>query len=163
MTGEALAISTRRGSRPMRDLILEATFRVVAARTISGTRIPAIATEAEVSHGIIHYHFETKDKLLLSLLDWLLEAFRDFRGVTSGRRLTVPAQPEPEAARRAYLDYVRMVIETDRDMARVFYDFWVQAVSGPGCVSRRDQGAVRPISPWRQGDGRRARGERWRR
>lgn len=113
-----------------KDRILAATFRVVARKTISGTRIPAIAAEAGVSQGILFYYFETKEKLLLSLLDWLFAAFRSYRGISSRRRIDAPDPGSQADAKRAFLQYVQLLIEAEPEMIRVFYDFWVQAAGG---------------------------------
>lgn len=118
--------------RESRERILAATFRVVARDAISGTRVPSIAIEAGVSQGILFYHFETKEKLLLSLLDWLLDAFRNYRGIVSERSIKPPTPPEPAAVQSAFLAYLRLLIEHEREMISVFYDFWVQAVSRRG-------------------------------
>ncbi|MEA2641300.1 MAG: hypothetical protein QOF51_2694, partial [Chloroflexota bacterium] len=67
-----------------RERILVAAFRVVARDTISGTRMPVIAREANLSQGALHYYWESKENLLLNLLDWLLTAFREGRGISSG-------------------------------------------------------------------------------
>lgn len=47
-----------------RTEILEATCRVVVERGFGGTRIADVADQLDVSTGLIHYHFESKDQLL---------------------------------------------------------------------------------------------------
>lgn len=47
-----------------RTEILEATCRVVVERGFAGTRIADVAEQLDVSTGLIHYHFDSKDQLL---------------------------------------------------------------------------------------------------
>ncbi|MDH3623484.1 MAG: TetR/AcrR family transcriptional regulator [Myxococcales bacterium] len=56
--------------------ILEAFARVLADHGYAGATIAAVATEAEVAPGLIHYHFEDKEDLLASLLSDLVARFR---------------------------------------------------------------------------------------
>ena len=79
-----------------RERILFATFDVVARNTINGTRMPMIARQAGISQGLIHYHFQTKEKLLIAMCKWLFASLREYRGVTTGRTVLRidPATPE---------------------------------------------------------------------
>ncbi|MGW4640441.1 TetR/AcrR family transcriptional regulator [Sphaerisporangium sp. NPDC004334] len=62
-----------RGSRAdqadqRRAELLEAARRVVLERGISSTRVADIAKATNVSGGLIHYHFATKDDLITAML-----------------------------------------------------------------------------------------------
>jgi AcrR family transcriptional regulator len=62
-----------RGSRAdqadqRRAELLEAARRVVLERGISSTRVADIAKATNVSGGLIHYHFATKDELITAML-----------------------------------------------------------------------------------------------
>jgi AcrR family transcriptional regulator len=48
--------------------LLEATRQVVVERGMSSTRVTDIATATNVSGGLIHYHFATKDDLMAEML-----------------------------------------------------------------------------------------------
>jgi AcrR family transcriptional regulator len=126
------ALARTRDADEARERILGATFRVVAEHTINGTRMPAVAAEAGLSQGLIFYHFDSKDNLLLSLLDWLLERFRSFEGVVGGKVVDLPPKAEVAALRQAFLAYARYLAVGEPEMSRVFYDFWVQAVAHDG-------------------------------
>lgn len=132
VAGVVNAPARTRDTDEARERILAATFRVVAEHTINGTRMPAIATEAGLSQGLIFYHFDSKDNLLISLLDWLLERFRTFRGVIGGKVVDLPEKADVAALRRAFLAYARYLAVGEPAMSRVFYDFWVQAVAHDG-------------------------------
>jgi TetR/AcrR family transcriptional repressor of bet genes len=56
--------------------ILDAFARVLADHGYAGATIAAVATEAEVAPGLIHYHFDDKEDLLASLLSDLVGRFR---------------------------------------------------------------------------------------
>jgi TetR/AcrR family transcriptional repressor of bet genes len=56
--------------------ILGAFARVLADHGYAGATIAAVATEAEVAPGLIHYHFADKEDLLVSLLRDLVGRFR---------------------------------------------------------------------------------------
>jgi TetR/AcrR family transcriptional repressor of bet genes len=77
--------------RQRRAQILAAFARVVAAHGYAGATIPQVAERAGLAPGLIHYHFESKQELLLELL-------RHLGGLVAARlrrRL-----PEPASARR---------------------------------------------------------------
>ncbi|MGW4425261.1 TetR/AcrR family transcriptional regulator [Streptosporangium sp. NPDC004631] len=62
-----------RGSRAdqadhRRAELLEATRRVVLERGLASTRVADIARATNVSGGLIHYHFATKDDLITAML-----------------------------------------------------------------------------------------------
>ncbi|MBG0824201.1 TetR/AcrR family transcriptional regulator [Planomonospora sp. ID91781] len=62
-----------RGSRAdqadqRRAELLEAARRVVLERGLAGTRVADIARATNVSGGLIHYHFATKDDLITEML-----------------------------------------------------------------------------------------------
>jgi AcrR family transcriptional regulator len=62
--------------------LLEAARQVVLERGLSNTRVADVAAETQVSGGLIHYHFATKDVLLTEMLR--SEAERD---IAKARRL----------------------------------------------------------------------------
>jgi AcrR family transcriptional regulator len=115
-----------------KERILAAAFSVVARDTISGTRMPVIAKEAGLSQGALHYYWESKENLLLHLLEWLLNAFREGRGITSGETVPPVAAGDPEAGVARQLALVRLLVTKEPEMTRVYYDFWVQAASRSG-------------------------------
>ncbi|MEU4327059.1 MULTISPECIES: TetR/AcrR family transcriptional regulator [Nonomuraea] len=66
-------VDSARGSRAdqadqRRAELLEATRRVVLERGLANTRVADIAKAVNVSGGLIHYHFATKDELITAML-----------------------------------------------------------------------------------------------
>ncbi|MEG0133467.1 MAG: TetR/AcrR family transcriptional regulator [Clostridium sp.] len=55
--------------------ILEAALEVVSKEKISGTRMHIIAKEAKMSQANLHYHFSTKNDIMIALLGSIQEKF----------------------------------------------------------------------------------------
>src|SRR5260370_19519187 len=51
-----------------REHILQAAYRVLIEQGYDATTIKAIAREAEVAPGLLHYYFANKDELLVEVL-----------------------------------------------------------------------------------------------
>lgn len=63
-------ISTQR-----RQQILEATCRCLQNKPYHALTIKEIATEAGISYGLVHFYFDSKDKLLLQITEYVLQFF----------------------------------------------------------------------------------------
>src|SRR6476646_4690017 len=63
--------SDRTGGRDTR--ILVAAFHCIAEVGIAATTTRAVARRAGVNQGLIHYHFSSKDELLLGVLKGVLQ------------------------------------------------------------------------------------------
>lgn len=59
-----------------RAQILDAFARVLADHGYAGATIAAIAAEADLTPGLLHHHFESKEEMLSALLDVLITGFR---------------------------------------------------------------------------------------
>lgn len=59
--------------------ILDAAIKVVAREKISGTRMHMIAKDANMSQANLHYHFATKNDIMIALLDNMQEQFSNDR------------------------------------------------------------------------------------
>ena len=57
-----------------REQIVQAAFRVAAREGLEQLTIRLVATEAELSTGLVFFHFKSKEALLLALLDELLDS-----------------------------------------------------------------------------------------
>src|SRR5512132_1510953 len=56
-----------------RSQIIAAAYSIAAARGLDGLTVRRVAAKAGVSTGLVLFHFETKEHLVIALLDWLLE------------------------------------------------------------------------------------------
>lgn len=67
----------RKASRETRRLqLIEATIEVLAQRGYASTTLTEVARRAGLSHGLVNFHFATKDKLLAETLQFLAEEYR---------------------------------------------------------------------------------------
>jgi TetR/AcrR family transcriptional repressor of bet genes len=78
---ESLSTATQRPPRTMsrearRTQLIEATIETIAARGYSRTTLTEVARTAGLSHGLVLFHFETKEKLLAETLMYLAQEYR---------------------------------------------------------------------------------------
>ena len=67
----------RKASREhRRQQLIEATIETLARRGYAQTTMTDVAITAGVSHGLVNFHFETKEKLLTETLLFLAEEYR---------------------------------------------------------------------------------------
>lgn len=63
---------TKASESERRDQIISAAYKVAAREGLDGTTILQVAAEANLSPGLVMFHFKTKRRLLIALLDWLV-------------------------------------------------------------------------------------------
>jgi TetR/AcrR family transcriptional repressor of bet genes len=78
---ESLPTTTQRPPRTMsrearRTQLIEATIDTIAARGFSRTTLTEVARTAGLSHGLVLFHFKTKETLLADTLMYLAEEYR---------------------------------------------------------------------------------------
>jgi AcrR family transcriptional regulator len=67
----------RKLSRDARRVqLIEATIDVLAQRGYARTTLTKVANQAGLSHGLVNFHFQTKEKLLIETLLYLAEEYR---------------------------------------------------------------------------------------
>lgn len=81
MTGQVIKpetdVAPRKLSREARrSQLIEATIETLAARGYARTTLTEVARQAGLSHGLVNFHFETKEKLLAETLMFLAEEYR---------------------------------------------------------------------------------------
>lgn len=110
-----------------RRLILDAFARVLADHGFAGATIAAVAAEADVAPGLVHYHFDDKAELLDALLGDLVSKLR---ARTSGSS----AEGDPLLA---YVDgTLRLDERSDRIAARCWVGVFAEAVRSPTLLAR---------------------------
>lgn len=68
----------RKISRDMRrQQLIDATMQVLARKGYAQTTLSDVALESGVSHGLVNFHFETKEKLLTATLLFLSDEYRN--------------------------------------------------------------------------------------
>lgn len=78
---DAAALKTdpprRKLSRDARRVqLMDATIEVLAQRGYARTTLTEVANQAGLSHGLVNFHFQTKEKLLTETLLYLAEEYR---------------------------------------------------------------------------------------
>jgi AcrR family transcriptional regulator len=63
---------TKASESERRDQIIAAAYKVAAREGLDGTTILQVAAEANLSPGLVMFHFKTKRRLLIALLNWLV-------------------------------------------------------------------------------------------
>jgi len=70
-----------------RDIILEATIRVLRERGLSGLKVEEVARQAEVGKGTVYLYFEDKQDLLKALVEYHTQRFyADAAEITEAER-----------------------------------------------------------------------------
>jgi len=59
-----------------RQQLIEATIETIAAQGYARTTLTDVARQAGISHGLVNFHFATKERLLTETLQYLAEEYR---------------------------------------------------------------------------------------
>ena len=84
-----------------REKILQAAFDVLSREGYENTSIKQIAEQAGVAQGLVHYYFQSKQRLVLEVLRFVCEK--------------VEMEPEGEAGAMAAFEYSKQTIRDSRD------------------------------------------------
>jgi len=103
---------------PKQIHLIRTTYQAISEQGVHRVSLQEIADRAEVSKGIILYHFTTKDQLLLRTMEWVLarnaERIREaIAGEESPRRQVLVMIDviflDPDANKRFYLTYLDLL------------------------------------------------------
>jgi AcrR family transcriptional regulator len=109
-------VSTQSKAGDRRATMIRAAYKVMARDGVHRVPLQQIATEAGVSKGLLIYHFQTKDGLVLAALEWVLEA-------TEGRiRRRLAESKDPARAISDVIDAIWVDPEANRDFFRFYLD-----------------------------------------
>lgn len=64
-----------------KQLILDAVLRVIAAEGVDGVTHRSVGAQAGVSHGVVSYHFPTRDELVLRSFEHHLGQVEDYNAI----------------------------------------------------------------------------------
>lgn len=110
-----------------REAIIAAAFEVAARDRLGGLSARAVAEAAGVSKGLVFFHFEDRERLLLALLDWLL--VEDPRVRVPRELETAVAGEAPSKRLLALLEHQLAVLPARRKRMELFLDYWVLGTS----------------------------------
>lgn len=94
-----------------RERIMEATYDALAERGYAAVTMSDIAERSETSTSLLHYHFDTKEDLLIAFLEHLLENIE--------RDIHRADEPDPLAKLHDILEWY--VIDPDEDRREAFH------------------------------------------
>jgi len=116
--------------------ILQAAEHVFAQDGYNGTSMRAIAQEAKVAPGLLHYHFDTKENLYAAIVGWRAKAINAERLLLLGHLQTSPTVNDvltalfrpalgQDAGGAAYARIMARMLTADtmhQDLVRTHYD-----------------------------------------
>jgi AcrR family transcriptional regulator len=109
-----------------RERILDAAVRRIAREGIDDVRIARIAMDAGVSAALVHYHFDSREALLIEALEHSYEFAGDQRMAVEG-----PPEAPPETRLRALIDACLPEPGTQRDDFLLWAELWLRAARHP--------------------------------
>ena len=59
--------------RDRKSELVQIAYRLIAQNGLEGFRIRQVAAEAGIDNGTLHYHFPSKEALILGVVDYLME------------------------------------------------------------------------------------------
>ena len=75
-----------------RQQLIDSTIETIAARGYARTTLTDVANHAGLSHGLVNFHFQSKEKLLAETLLFLAEEYRELDS-GFGHRRPRPSRP----------------------------------------------------------------------
>ena len=139
------------GNRAAEDVrraqIIRAAYAVAGSKGLEGVTVRDVARKAGISHGLVLFHFNTRQQLIIALLDWLLETTTVLHVTDDIANIAEPLD-RLHALLRMEMD--RLSREPRR--IRVFFDFWAKGIRHTAIRSKmrrelaRYREAFRPIA-----------------
>ena len=104
-----------------REQILQASFEVASREGIGGLTIRAVAAEARLSHSLVVFYFQRKERLVLELLEWLI-------ATTGALRVPDEVARIPGALDRlhALLQQELARLAHQPKHTRLFFEYWAR-------------------------------------
>ncbi len=109
-----------------RQQLIDATIESIARRGFSGTTLETVTRGARLSHGVVNFHFRTKEDLYVETLGYLAREHYEL-----WRDAMVSAGADPAHQLQAILeaDFDRRICSTKK--LAVWFAFWGQAKYRP--------------------------------
>jgi AcrR family transcriptional regulator len=103
--------------------ILRAAYEVGSERGLERLTIRLVAAEAGLSNGLVHFHFRSKESLLVALLDWVLASTAVLEVSDGIAGIRSPLERLLALLRREMDRLTR-----DRRRIHLIFDFWVMGI-----------------------------------
>jgi len=129
MTKQNLASQekTRKKSGDNRSLLITAAYKLLAQQGYKATTVKEIARVADVSPGLFHYYFDSKEQLLLEVIR---EASDQYKRTMAQLRDEVPRQNLTEAA----LARTKERVAREPEWFRLCYELYALGMRNPGLL-----------------------------
>ena len=114
MPGRKASEATRR------DQIVRAAYDVAMRKGLDGLTVRLVASKARLSTGLVLFHFKSRDRLIVALLDWLLATTTVLH---IGPKIQAIAAPLDRLLALLRQEMDRLSREPER--LRLFFEFWV--------------------------------------
>lgn len=138
---------TRESEAVRREQILAAAYQVAAREGLDGTTIIQVAAQADLSPGLVIFHFKSKRQLLLDLLEWMLSTTAVLHLGDDIMRLSSPLEQLVALLRQ---EMQRLSREPLR--VRLTFDYWTAGIRDAECRDKlqtefdRYRAAFRPLA-----------------
>lgn len=119
------------GEKERKEQILTAALTVAIREGLEGLTVRRVAAEAGLSHGLVHFHFKSKAKLLVALLDRLLNRTAAFE---VGPEILAIESPLDRLLALLRKEMGRLT--NDREHVHLFFDFWLMGTRQPRIRAR---------------------------
>lgn len=117
---------TKAGEEQRKEQILTSALTVATREGLNGLTIRRVAAEAGLSHGLVHFHFKSKARLLVTLLDRLFDRTAAFE---VGRDIMAIEAPLDRLLALLRKEMGRLT--SDRENIHLFFDFWLMGTRQP--------------------------------
>jgi TetR/AcrR family transcriptional repressor of bet genes len=131
MTPPPVRVPRTMSREDRRTQLFEATLETIAECGLSRTTLTEVARRAGLSHGLVLFHFESKEKLLVETLDYLSDEYK-----TNWTAALERADPAPEHKLTALIeaDFSPQVCKASR--VNAWSAYWGEAQSRPLYMSK---------------------------
>ena len=128
MQSKSVSKTPRRTAPPeqRREQLIKATIRSIARKGLSDTTMSSVAREAGLSQGIINLHFQSKERLLLETLRYVVDEYRASWSKALAREYNTAAE---QLAALVEVDFEKSLCA--RDKLAVWFAFWGESKSRP--------------------------------
>jgi len=120
---EELVPGTRIAEDARREQIVAAAYAAAAKRGLRAVTIRDVARRARVSAGLVIFHFGTKDRVILALLDWVVA---NTVSLTVGPDIVAIVDPLDRLVAVVHQEMMRLGGEPSRN--RLFFEFWGEGI-----------------------------------
>lgn len=114
-----------------RRQLLDAAFSVAVREGVGGLTVRAVAQEAEVSHGLVLFHFGRKELLMAELLEWLIDDMEALH--VSDDLATFPRSLDQL---HAVLQQEMSRLSRQPEHTRLFLEFWAAGLQNAAIRDR---------------------------